>query len=182
MAPQPDRGDVAKTIGGNPRIFMLGKLLSFAQDLRNTACRYVLFCHDQVHGSHTSFFSSSVSSLFNSPGSAHPRVFFMSWPMRKLNAPFFPFRKSSTAAGCSERTSVMDVRSEPIIGSHASPDFASAVTVTGTFFRSSRLTIAEGVSQDWLLRRTSSMTRNTSIPLLSVMMPCFRRVKSYTHL
>ncbi len=145
MAPQPDCRDVAETVGRNPCVPVLGELLSFAQDLGNTACRYVLFCDNQVHGSYSPFLvSSSVSSRFSSPGSAHPLVFFISCPMRKLNAPFFPFRTSSTAAGCSASTSVIAVRmgSAPVL---LLPD--CAVPANEPFLRSSRSTIAAGVSQ-----------------------------------
>src|SRR5205807_2596718 len=49
--------------------------------------------------------SFSRSSLFTSSGLARPRLFFITWPTRKVNACVFPARTSDTGSGCSVRTS-----------------------------------------------------------------------------
>ena len=56
MAPQPDRRGVTEGVRGYTGVLVLGDLLSFAQDLGNAACRYVLFRNNQVHRCHASFF------------------------------------------------------------------------------------------------------------------------------
>ena len=93
VSPESYGGDVPETVGRDTGVLVLGDLFALAQYLRNTAGRYVLFRNDQVHGSYAPlFFSASASIRFSVPGSAFPRVFFITCPTRKLSAPVLPVR------------------------------------------------------------------------------------------
>ena len=69
MAPESDRGDVTKTVCRDAGVLVLGKFLPFPQDLRNTACRDILFRNNQVHGR---FKPPASSVLPRAGGSVYP--------------------------------------------------------------------------------------------------------------
>ncbi len=93
VAPEPHGCRVPKRVRGDTGILVLDNLLPVTQNLGNTPGRDVLFRNDQVHGCYTSrFFSASMRRRLSSPGSAFPRVFFMTCPTRKLSALLPPFR------------------------------------------------------------------------------------------